>query len=207
MRTQVCAVAGQQDALDCSGELERRLALATPADTVRGTFFLGMLEAVRALAGEEGAQRCQEAGDEPLLRDFFHYPVSSFLRINDVAAWVLAPRCGGWHEAQRHLGRRAMGDMLKSAAGRALLLLSRGETRRLVDNLPTVYRSAVNYGERSLVWEGPARGRLLVRRDFLPCAFHEGMLLATLEELKSHAVEVRGERMDVLDSEYVLAWQ
>ena len=195
------------EAPDSYGDLERRLTLATPADTVRGTFFLGMLDAVRALAGEEGERRCLEAGDEPRFMDFFNYPVSTFLRINDVAAWVLAPRCGGWHQAQHHLGRRAMGDMLKSAAGRALLLLSRGETRRLVGNLSSVYRSAVSYGERSVQWEGPSRGRVLMLRDFMPCAFHEGVLLALLEDMKARAVEVRGTRLDVLDGEYLVSWQ
>lgn len=195
------------EAPDSYGDLERRLELATPADTVRGTFFLGMLEAVRALAGEEGARRCVEAGDEPRFVDFFNYPVSTFLRVNDVAAWVLAPRCGGWHQAQHHLGRRAMGDMLKSAAGRAMMLLSRGEARRLVGNLSSVYRAAVSYGERSVQWEGASRGRVLMYRDFMPCAFHEGVLLALLEDMKVRAVEVRGTRLDVLESEYLVSWQ
>jgi uncharacterized protein (TIGR02265 family) len=169
-------------------------------------FFLGMLEAVRSLAGEQEVRRCVEAGGEPRDVEFFNYPVSTFLKVNDVAARVLAPRCGGWVEAQRHMGRRATADMLKSAAGKALLLLSRGETRRLVGNLPSAYRAAVNYGERTVVWEGASRGRVIMRRDFMPCAYHEGVLLAALEGMKARAVEVRGSRVDVLDGEYLVSW-
>lgn len=201
-----CGVEAGGDAQDLREDLARRLELTTPADTVRGSFFLGALEAVRALAGEEEVRRCIEAGGEPRFVEFFNYPVSTFLKVNDVAAGVLAPRCGGWVEAQRHMGRRAMADMLKSAAGKALLLLSRGDTRRLVGNLPSAYRAAVNYGERTVVWEGASRGRVIMRRDFLPCAYHEGVLMAALEGMKARAVEVRGSRVDVLDGEYLLSW-
>jgi uncharacterized protein (TIGR02265 family) len=201
-----CEVEADRDARDLREDLERRLELTTSADTVRGTFFLGTLEAVRALAGEEEVRRCVEAGGEPRFVEFFNYPVGTFLRVNDAAARVLAPRCGGWVEAQRHLGRRAMADMLKSAAGKALLLLSKGETRRLVGNLPSAYRAVVNFGERSVVWEGASRVRVIMRRDFMPCAYHEGVLLAALEGMKASAVEVCGSRVDVLDGEYLLSW-
>ena len=207
MRTSGVEVAADLEMPEAYGEVERRVALATPTDTVRGTFFVAVLEAVRALAGDEGAQRCLEAGEEPRFVDFFNYPVATFLRVNDVAGWVLAPRCGGWQEAQRYLGRRAMAGLLKSAAGRALLLLARGDTERLMGTVPSVYRTAVSSGERSWVWEGRTRGRLLMQRDFMPCAFHEGLLLALLEELKVGGAEVRSERGDVLDAEYVLSWR
>ncbi|WP_199243066.1 DUF2378 family protein [Vitiosangium sp. GDMCC 1.1324] len=196
-----------QEAQDLREDLERRLALTTPADMVRGMFFLGMLEVVRTAAGEEGMRRCVEAGGEPRFVEFFNYSVSTFLKVNDTAARVLAPRYGGWEQAQRHLGRRATADMLKSAGGKALLLLSKGETRRLVGNLPSAYRTAVNYGERTVVWEGPSRGRVLMRRDFMPCAYHEGLLLAALEGMNARGVEVRGSRVDVLDGEYLVSWE
>ncbi|HYO54256.1 DUF2378 family protein [Archangium sp.] len=207
MSTSRCGVEADQGTRDLPEEWEERMALATPADTVRGMFFLDMLEAVRALEGEEGVRQCVGAGGEPRFVEFFNYPVGTWLRVNDAAARVLGPRCGGWEEAQRQLGRRAMADMLKSAAGKALLLLSRGETRRLVSNLPSVYRAAVNFGERTVIWEGPTRGRVVMRRDFMPCAYHEGVLLGGLEGLKARAVSVRGSRMEVLDSEYLLSWE
>jgi uncharacterized protein (TIGR02265 family) len=149
---------------------------------------------------------CLEVAGEPRFVEFFNYPVSTYLRVNDAAARVLAPLCGGWDEAQRRLGRRSTVDLLKSAAGRALVLVSSGQARRLVGNLPSAYRAAVNYGERTVTWEGPSRGRVFMRRDFLPCAYHEGVLLAALEGMKAQAPQVRGQRLGVLDAEYLVSW-
>jgi uncharacterized protein (TIGR02265 family) len=196
-----------EEAHDLREDLEQRLALATPTDTVRGTFFLGALDAVRALEGEEGVRQCVEAGGEPRFVEFFNYPVEAWLRVSEAAARLLERRCGSWAEAQRQLGRRATADMLKSAAGKALLLLSRGEALRLLTNMPSAYRSAVNFGERTVTLEGPTRGRVLMRRDFMPCAWHEGVLLAALEGMKARGVRVSGSRLEVLDSEYLLTWE
>src|SRR4028118_1749499 len=71
---------GGRAARGWSGGRERRLARATPADTVRGSFFLGALEAVRALEGEEGVRHCVEAGGEPRFVEFFNYPVGAWLQ-------------------------------------------------------------------------------------------------------------------------------
>jgi uncharacterized protein (TIGR02265 family) len=195
------------EAQDLREDLEQRLALATPSDTVRGTFFLGALEAVRALEGEEGVRQCVEAGGEPRFVEFFNYPVEAWLKVSETAARVLEPRCGSWAEAQRRLGRRATADLLKSAAGKALLLLSKGEPWRLLTNMPSAYRTAVNFGERTVTLEGPTRGRVMMRRDFMPCAWHEGVLLAALETMKARDVRVSGTRLEVLESEYLVTWE
>jgi uncharacterized protein (TIGR02265 family) len=207
MNAMGCEVERDRWAQDSREDLEQRVALATASDMVRGASLLGMLEAVKARVGEAGARQCLEVGGEARFVEFFNYPVGPYLRMNEVAARVLAPECGGWEEAQRLLGRRATVDMMRSAAGRALQLVSRGETRRLVSSLPAAYRAVVNYGERSVVWEGPSRGRVIMRRDFMPCAFHEGVLRAVLEGMKVEGVEVRGLRMGVLDAEYLLTWE
>lgn len=204
--TSVCAVEEGRET-DASENLARRLALSMPRDTVRGAFFLGVLEAVRAREGEAAVSRCLEAGGEPRFMDFFHYPLGAFMRMNAAAAYELAPGCGGWDGAQRLLGMRAAADLLASAAGKALLLLSRCETDRLVTNLPSAYRVAMNHGERAVHWEGLSRGRLIMRRDFMPCAFHEGLLRGVLEATRAQSVEVKGWRVDVLDSEYELSWE
>ncbi|HEX8436344.1 DUF2378 family protein [Archangium sp.] len=206
MSVSIREVGQDQEAQDLREEMERRVALATVSDTVRGLLFLGTLESVKALGGQAGVEACLEVAGEPRFVEFFNYPVGTYLRVNDVAARVLAPLCGGWEEAQRRLGRQSMGGMLKSATGRALVLVSRGQPRQLVGNLPSAYRAAVNFGERTVTWEGPSRGRVLMRRDFLPCAYHEGVLLAALEGLKVSAPQVRGQRLGELDSEYLVSW-
>ncbi|HEX8818513.1 MAG TPA: DUF2378 family protein, partial [Archangium sp.] len=207
MSARSCEVEADCGARTLREDLEQRVALATPSDTVRGGFFLGALEEVRASVGEAGVRQCVEAGGEPRFVEFFNYPVGTWLRVSEVAARLMAPECGSWEEAQRRLGRRAKVDLLRSATGRALQLVSRDEPRGLVANLPSAYRAAVNYGERTVVWEGLSRGRVIMRRDFMPCAFHEGVLLAVLEGMKVRGVEVRGLRVGVLDAEYLIAWE
>ena len=206
MLTSVCAVDVGLDE-DAAEGLARRLALAMPSDTVRGAFFLGMLSAVRTWAGEEAVLRCVHAGGEPRFMEFFQYPLGAYLRMNAAAAWELAPVCGGWDAAQRLLGQRAASDLLTCAGSKALLLLSRFDTDRLMGSLPSAYRVAVNHGERSVQWEGLSRGRLIMRRDFMPCAFHEGLLREVLESTRASGVEVTGARVDVLESEYVFSWE
>ncbi|ATB29544.1 hypothetical protein MEBOL_002999 [Melittangium boletus DSM 14713] len=206
--TSDCGLAPDLEPGDSLEDLSRRLALVIPGDTVRGTFFLGTLDMVRECRGEAGVRRCLAAVDEPRFMEFFHYPVGTFLRLNEAAVVELTLRGeGNWTWAQRRLGRRAAADLLSSAAGRALVLLSRGETRRLMGNLPSAYRAAVNHGERSVVWEGERRGRVIMRRDFMPCAFHEGLLAALLESTKAQGVGVQGARLDVLDGEYRVEWE
>jgi len=207
MTTSGCAVQWGRETGDSLEDLTRRLALTLPGDTVRGGFFLGTLELVRAAMGEAGVRRCLAAVDTPRFMDFFQYPLSTFLRLNEAAAAELAPGGGGWARVQRGLGRRWAVDLLASATGRTLVLLSRGETRRLLGNLPSAYRAAANHGQRSVVWEGECRGRVLMRRDFLPCAFHEGVLGAVLESTRARGVCVEGTRLDVLDSEYRVEWE
>jgi uncharacterized protein (TIGR02265 family) len=207
MNTSMCEVSVDLGAQEERGELAQRLALATPMDMVRGMCCQGTLETVRALAGEAAVRLCVEAGGEPHFVDFFNYPVSTYLRVNDAAARVLEPVCGGWEEAQRQLGRRATADMLHSAAGRALMMLSKGESLRLLGILPSAYRSVVNYGERTVVWEGASRGRIFMRRDFMPSAYHEGVLMAALERVNAREVSVRPWKMGVLDCEYFVSWQ
>lgn len=192
---------------ESSEALARRRALAIAGDSVRGGLFLGTLEAVREGVGEAAVRRCLAAGEEPRFLEFFSYPLSTFLKVHEAATAELARGCGGWTQAQRVLGRRAGGDLLTCAGGKALLLLCRGETRRLMNNAPTAYRVAVNHGERSVLWEGLTRGRVVMRRDFMPCAFHEGVLGMMLEATGARGGRVRGTRLDVLDGEYLIEWE
>ncbi|WPB77519.1 DUF2378 family protein [Archangium violaceum] len=195
------------EAQDLREDLEQRLGLATPTDTVRGTFFLGALDEVRELEGEEGMRQCMEAGGELRFVEFFNYPVGAWLKVNETAARVMEPRCGSWAEAQRRLGRRATADVLKTAAGKALLLLSKGEPWRLLTNMPSAYRAAVSFGERTVTLEGPTRAWVMMRCDFMPCAWHEGVLLGALEAMKARGVRVSGSRLEVLASEYLVSWE
>ena len=195
------------EALDSPEALARREALALPGELARGMFFQATLEAVRALGDEEAVRRCLEASGEERFVDFFNYPVATHLRVLFTAAQQLQGRCGSLEEALRQLGLRAGVHFMRCVAGMALLLVSRWEPRRLVDGLPSVYRAAVSYGKRSVMWTGPASGRLLMQREFMPYPFQEGVLAGVLEGGKARGVQVRGRQLSTLDSEYDVSWR
>ncbi len=188
-------------------DLARRLAMAAPCDTARGTFLRTTLEAVRCLGDEDAVRDCQRASGEDKLVDFFIYPVTANLRMVFSAARLLEQRCGGLDEALRALGYRAADGFLCSAAGMALQLLANGDVKRLVDHLPAMYRASVSFGSRSLVWTGPTSGRFLMRREFMPYPFLEGMLMGVLDKVSARDAQVRGRQLSTLESEYEISWE
>jgi uncharacterized protein (TIGR02265 family) len=188
-------------------DLEHRLAMASPSDTARGMFLRATLDAVRILGDEEAVRRCQRASGEEKLVDFFTYPVSANLRMVFAAARMLEGRYGGIDEALRQLGFRAAESFLASTAGLALQFLARGDAKRLVGNLPSVYRASVSFGVRSVVWTGPTSGRLTMRREFMPYPFQEGLLLGVLRKANVGGARVCGQQLSTLESDYDISWE
>ncbi len=188
-------------------DLEQRLAMASPSDTARGMFLRATLDAVRILGDEDAVRRCLRASGEEKLVDFFTYPVSANLRMVFTAARMLETRYGGISEALRQLGRGAAECFLASTAGLALQLLAGGDTGRLVGNMPSMYRASVSFGVRSVVWMGPTRCRLTMRREFMPSSFQEGMLLGVLKKANARGARVLGQQLSTLESDYDVSWE
>ncbi|MFY0528644.1 TIGR02265 family protein [Archangium gephyra] len=188
-------------------DLAQRLAMASPSDTARGMFLRATLDAVRSLGDEEAVLRCLYASGEDKLVDFFTYPVSANLRMVFTAARMLEARYGGIDEALRQLGGRAAECFLASTAGLALQLLAKGDARRLVGNMPSMYRASVSFGVRLVVWTGPTNCRLTMRREFMPCSFQEGMLLGVLKKANARGARVLGQQLSLLESDYDVSWE
>ncbi|WP_426755610.1 DUF2378 family protein [Myxococcus sp. Y35] len=192
---------------DAVRELRQRCALATPDDTARGMFFRGTLDTVRRMGGSALEQLCRQSLPEKRYIDFFSYPITQFLPLAFQAASLLSEHCGGVDAAHRTLGEKAAHDFLESVAGRTMLMLAYDEPRLLLGQLPSGFRSAVSYGERSMVWTGPRSGRFVMKRDFMPPAYHEGVLRAALEAVGARDIQVQGREVGLLDSEYALSWR
>ncbi|MBJ6766093.1 DUF2378 family protein [Myxococcaceae bacterium JPH2] len=188
-------------------DLSMRLSLALKEDTARGLFFNGAVGAVRALGGDTAVDQCLGAAGEKKFVDFFNYPVAAFLRLAYTAAQLMGPQLGGFDATLRRMGTQATSDFLSSTAGKTLLLLAGDSPKRLVSNLPSGYRAAVSYGERSVEWTGERMGRFVMKRDFMPPSYHEGVLQAVIEAQGGRAVQVRGRQTGALDTEYELSWQ
>ncbi|AEI64191.1 hypothetical protein LILAB_11400 [Corallococcus macrosporus] len=192
---------------DAVRELRLRCALATPGDTARGMFFRGILDTVRRIGGSGMEQLCRQSLPEKRYVDFFSYPISQFLPLAYQAAGLLAGHCGGMAAAHRVMGQKAAHDFLESVAGRTMLMLAYDEPRLLLGQLPAGFLAAVSYGERSMVWTGPRGGRFVMKRDFMPAAYHEGVLRAALEAVGARDLVVQGRELGLLDTEYALSWR
>jgi uncharacterized protein (TIGR02265 family) len=201
----LAAVAGTE--LNTERHLERNLALARPEDTARGMFFNGAVDAVRVLAGEEVAQRCRETSGERKHVDFFSYPVSSFLKMCQAAVREVGPKLGGCEQVLRKIGEQSTRDFLSSMAGKTALLLAGNNVKRLLAQVPSSYRAAVSYGERTILWTGETSGRFTIHHDFMPPAYHEGVLRGVLAAVGVKNIRVRGRLTGPLDSEYEISWE
>jgi uncharacterized protein (TIGR02265 family) len=201
----LAAVAGTE--LNTEKHLECNLALAHVEDTARGMFFNGAVDAVRALAGEEVAQRCREASGERKHIDFFSYPVAGFLKMCLTAAREVGPRLGGCEQVLRKIGEQSTRDFLSSMAGKTAVLLAGNNVKRLLAQIPSSYRAAVSYGERTVLWTGENSGRLTIQHDFMPPAYHEGVIRGVLLAGGARPIQVRGRLTGPLDSEYDIVWE
>jgi len=189
-------------------ELEHRLALATPRDTMRGMFFRSVQEAVLALKGTAAMEEClEECGGVRGFVDFFAYPAGDFLRMLRRAAWLMGGATGGFEEAMRMLGHLGTAAFLGSQAGNAMEVLISGTPRRVVENLPMAYKVTTPAGGTcSVVFSGHTRGRVHFGRDFLPRPYVEGSLEAHLKKAGARALRITGRLTGPLASEYELSW-
>ncbi|HZN92675.1 MAG TPA: TIGR02265 family protein [Myxococcales bacterium] len=187
-------------------DLEERLAQASPGETVKGVLCNAALSAVQSVLDRNAADTCRAASGERRFIDFFHYSISSFLRLSFTAAELSRSKLGGYDAAFRTLGKQAVDDFLSTAVGKTLRSLGNKDPHRLLATLPSAYRTALNHGERSIQLAGAGRCVLRMRRDFLPHPYHEGVLLALLSSLGLGPVQVIGRRVGVLDADYEITW-
>ncbi len=197
---------GMDSGLGTEQELLRRLALATPADTVRGLSFHAALDAVRVDLGEDAAEHCLGTLSERHFRSFFHYPVSNYLRLLYSAGWMLSERHGGFDNAIRRIAGGIAPGFLASTVGKAFLLLTKEGPKHLINNMPVANRAAASFGELTLHWTGPRHGLVRTRNDFLLYMNHEGGLLGLFRVLGLRGARVQGRQVGPLDNEIEFSW-
>lgn len=188
-------------------ELERRRSLATSDDTIRGMLFNGTLEVLQAMGADSLAKRCVEESGETRFLDFFSYPVQKHCQMVATALPLLAQKYGDAEQALRQLGRLVANRFLRVGAGKVMLALSPRSPRQLMYTLPMAYRMAVSFGEYEMRLTGPTSGQLILKRDFMPHPFHEGVVETSLTLWGAREVQVSGRQTGGLDSECDFCWQ
>lgn len=200
------ASAGAAPSYVATNDLQERLAMAAPGDTIKGVLCNSALATASQVLDEGAVKACRAASGERRFIDFFNYPVSSFLRLSFTAAELSRSKLGGLDAAFRTLGKQAVDDFLSTAAGKALRSVGNEDPHRLLATLPSTYRTALNHGERHISLASVGRCVLKMRRDFLPHAYHEGVLVALLSSLGLAGAHVLGRRVGTLDADYEITW-
>jgi uncharacterized protein (TIGR02265 family) len=192
---------------DVARDLEARLAATAPDETSRGLFFLGVLDAVRFLGGPEAVTRClEQVGETAEFLPMQTYAFPRFLRLSYAAAAQLAPLVGGHEAAQRQIGTQAMLDFLNSMFARDFVQQAGGDPKRLLELMHSGYRTALNFGERSVEWTGPRSGKVTMKRSLMPVPYNEGILQSALEVTGVQDVQVRGQAQSLVDAVYEVSW-
>ncbi|PTL83284.1 TIGR02265 family protein [Vitiosangium sp. GDMCC 1.1324] len=186
-------------------ELEQRLAVVGPKDTTRGFLFSAALELVRSQADAEGLKRCVEAAGNSNFTAFFSYPVTTLLKLSYAASRELSGKYGGFDGAMQQLGFRAAPRFLESTTGKMLLSLVGKEPKRLIDSMPTAYKTAWDHGSCSLTWNGPKSGRLAYT-NVIPVQYFAGSVLQILSaaQLKGQAI---GKQLSLTESTVDFSWE
>jgi uncharacterized protein (TIGR02265 family) len=189
----------------------RYLLLPSPADTVRGWFFSGLVSFVKAQGGEPALEQCQQLLGAPGVQlsfvSYSNYPVMDFLRVAHAASRALAARFGGHEALARQLGMATVRDFLNSTVGKTRLALAGSSPKKLLSTFPAAYREAVSFGERTVTMRGDRAAYISVKRDLLPPAHTEGILLALLEASSAGNCQVRSRWVGSLQSEYEVSWE
>ncbi len=188
-------------------ELQRRLDLATPADTVRGMSFHTLLEVVRKELGPEAVTRCLDTSGDKSFKSFFSYPVSDYLRLLYTGAWMLEEKNGSFDGAVRQISMGLAPGFLASVVGQAYRLLAPEGPKQLINNIPVAFKAAASFGETSVRWLGPRHGMLYIRRDFLLPMNHEGGLLGMFRTLGLAGGQVSARMVGTLDNEVEFSWE
>jgi uncharacterized protein (TIGR02265 family) len=190
-----------------SKELEQRLAALTPKDTTRGFLFGAALEVVKTQVGEDAAKRCTEAAGGGSFTAFFSYPVSTLLKLVYAASKELSGKHGGFDGALQLLGYRVAPRFLESTTGKMLLsLVSNKDPKRLIDSLPTAYRTAWDHGSCSLKWVGPKSGRLSYT-NAMPVAYFAGSVQQMLAAANLKGIQVTGRQVGLTACEVDFSWE
>ncbi|REG33391.1 uncharacterized protein (TIGR02265 family) [Archangium gephyra] len=197
-----------QDAAELASprELELRLKLIPPGDTVRGYFFNCALEQVRLQGDEEALRRCVEASGLESPTAFFKYPMSALLRLLYHVAWALNDSRGGFEASLRLLGQWTAKEFLRGSVGRTMLLLAGRNLKRLADYLPTAYGTGWEHGWGEVMWTGSGQCLVSIHGNVVPYPYFEGVFLEVFQAAGATNLKVRGWQLGTAHTRYSLSW-
>jgi uncharacterized protein (TIGR02265 family) len=188
-------------------DLDQRIAICKPEDTVRGFIFKSVYGLVEQRTGSAGVERLmQQLRVNKMPVDFFSYPAADFLRLIYMAADVLEPQYPSIEDALRACGASTATGFFKSYVGNTLVkLIGMNDPKRLFSSVQTVYSTLVSYGKRSYEDLGPGRFRLDYAGDMQPIYFHEGTLTEAVHAMRGNG-KVTGTALALNHAQYLIEY-
>ncbi|MFY1830382.1 DUF2378 family protein [Myxococcus fulvus] len=190
-------------------DLDQRLALVRPEDTVRGLIFNAVLLLAERQLGPDSAARLRE----PLFKrspvDFFSYSAVDAIRLLYATSEALekAGRYPTQEDAVRACGAAAVTGFFSSTVGQTLTrLIGKGDPKRLLSNAPTAYSTLVSYGRREYTVLHERHVRLSFQGDMQPVQFHEGVLQEALKAIQCNG-RVVGTPHGYFAADYDITWE
>jgi uncharacterized protein (TIGR02265 family) len=165
------------------------------------------LDLVKTQMGEAAAKRCLEAAGTAKFTAFFSYPVSTFLKLSYAAAHELAPKHGGFEAAMQLLGARVAPSFLESTTGKMLMSLVGKEPKRLMDSMPTAYKTSWDHGTCTLAWTGPKSGRFTYSGNAVPAPYFAGSVQQILAAAQLKGAKVSPRQVSVTESQVDFSWE
>lgn len=189
-------------------DLERRLAVCTADDRVRGMMINELLALVQKKLGPAGRLEAAKVLPPGVKhRDLLTYPIADFVKLMFHAADLLESTYGSTTDAIRACGAATVEAFSRTPAGRIFFgVVSLAGPPKLLGGADVGYRSVVTYGRREYQPLSDTSGRLVVTGDMQPPAYHEGVLQAVLGVVGYDAT-VTSTAKSVTASDYVISWR
>ncbi len=188
-------------------DLEKRLRLAKPTDSVKGSLFNGICAALERTYPDDGqARELVRRLRKPFWMEFADHPVAGYLNLVIEAADLLEPRFGGPVSALRAIGAVGGQAFLGSLVGKlAVRTVAHKAPIDVLSYAPAVYGPSASYGKRWFTRVSEREGIFHCRGDFLPPDYHVGVVTEGVQ-INGHRVRVEAKVLDLLDADYRVTW-
>ncbi|WP_342375804.1 DUF2378 family protein [Myxococcus stipitatus] len=190
-------------------DLDQRIALMRPEDTVRGLIFNALLLLAERQLGADMASRLREPFFKRSPVDFFSYPAVDAIRLMYATseALVTAGHYGTHEEAVRACGAASVTGFFSSTVGQTLTrLIGKGDPKRMLSNAPTAYSTLVSYGRREYNVVTERHVRLSFHGDMQPVQYHEGVFQEALKAIQCKGTVV-GTPRGFFAADYDIVWE
>jgi len=151
--------------MDTEALLQKRIAIATPEDTIVGIGIEGAMDYLKTMVPERRLLELrQEITGTTSYKSFFRYPMSHLLRLMQAA--LKEPGVSlDCHTLMHSCGRHSLRMFLDSPVGRAVKMIGKGKPMSLLSSVPMSYKPVVSFGVRVFEKTGDNSANVMFQRE------------------------------------------